>query len=134
MGEANINIATFHLGREAAEPDVLCGHPIAAGTRVFFSPFAIHRHPKYWDNPEGFDPDRFLPERSVGRPRYAYFPFSGGQRKCIGDQFTMLELVTVLATVLRAYRFEVQAGFEAVPDPNVTMPMRGGLPIRLIAR
>ena len=77
---------------------------------------------------------RFLPERSVGRPKFAYFPFSGGQRKCIGDQFTMLELTTVLATVLRAYRFELKEGHEAVPSPNVTLPMRDPLPMRLIPR
>lgn len=126
--------AVWALAREAAEPDELCGYPIAAGTRVFFSPFAVHRHPRHWENPEGFDPDRFLPERAAGRAKFAYFPFSGGQRKCIGDQFTMLELITVLATVLRAYRFELQEGYQAVPAPNVTLPMREGLPMRLLPR
>lgn len=126
--------AVWALAREAKEPDELCGYPIAAGTRVFFSPFAVHRHPKHWENPEGFDPDRFLPERSEGRAKFAYFPFSGGQRKCIGDQFTMLELVTVLATVLREYRFELKEGYQAVPAPNVTLPMRDGLPMRVLAR
>ncbi|MBM4782116.1 MAG: cytochrome P450 [Archangiaceae bacterium] len=126
--------AVWALAREAEAADELCGFPIAAGSRVFFSPFAVHRNPKYWDNPEGFDPDRFLPERSVGRPKFAYFPFSGGQRKCIGDQFTMLELTTVLATVLRAYRFELKEGTEPVPSPNVTLPMRDPLPMRLIPR
>lgn len=124
--------AVWALAREAAEADELCGYPIPAGTRVFFSPFAVHRNPKYWDNPEGFDPDRFLPEQVAARAKFAWFPFSGGQRKCIGDQFTMLELVTVLATLLQHLRFELKEGHVPVPSPNVTLPMRDGLPMRIL--
>ncbi|MFO0593827.1 MAG: cytochrome P450 [Myxococcaceae bacterium] len=126
--------AVWALAREAAEPDELCGYEMPAGTRVFFSPFAVHRNPKYWDNPEGFDPDRFLPENSSARAKYAYFPFSGGQRKCIGDQFAMLELTTVLATWLQKYRFELKPGHQVVPSPNVTLPMRDPLPMRVVER
>jgi cytochrome P450 len=126
--------AVWALAREAAEPDVLCGHAIAAGTRVFFSPYAIHRRPEYWENPDAFEPDRFLPEASAARPKFSYFPFSGGQRKCIGDQFALVELVTVLATLLRRYRFELKPGHAVVPAPNVTLPMRDPLPMRVTPR
>ena len=122
------------LDRQAIADDMIGGLPVRRGTIVGISPYTLHRHPAFWDNPEGFDPDRFLPERSVGRPKFAWFPFSGGQRKCIGDQFTWLELTTVLATVLRAYRFELREGHEVVPSPNVTLPMRDPLPMRLIPR
>lgn len=126
--------AVWALARESAEPDVLCGHELPAGTRVFFSPYAIHRRPEYWDNPEAFEPDRFLPEASAARPKFSYFPFSGGQRKCIGDQFAIVELVTVLATLLRRYRFELKPGHTVVPSPNVTLPMRDPLPMRVTPR
>lgn len=126
--------AVWALAREAAEADELCGYPIGAGTRIYFSPFAVHRNPKHWDNPEGFDPDRFLPENVSARPKFAWFPFSAGQRKCIGDQFTMMELVTVLATLLRPLRFELKDGHVPVPSPNVTLPMRDGLPMRILLK
>lgn len=123
--------SVWALAREAAEDDSLSCYPIRAGTKVFFSPYAIHRHPRYWPEPERFDPDRFLPEKVAERPRYAYFPFSGGARKCIGDAFAELELAAVIATLHRAYRFETRAGYRPVPAPNVTIPPASGLPMRL---
>lgn len=126
--------AVWALAREAAAPDELCGYAIPAGTRVFFSPYAIHRRPEYWENPDAFEPNRFLPDAGGARPKYAYFPFSGGQRKCIGDQFAMTELITVLATLLRRYRFELAPGHAVVPSPNVTLPMRDPLPMRVSVR
>jgi cytochrome P450 len=68
--------------------------------------YAMHRDPQLWEDPLTFDPDRFLPERSLGRSRWQYLPFGGGPRSCIGDHFAMLEATLALATIIRAARIE----------------------------
>ena len=68
------------------------------------SPWATHRHPDFWEDPERFDPERFTPERERNRHRYAYLPFGGGPRACIGQYFSMVESVTAIAVVLQAFR------------------------------
>lgn len=115
------------LGRAAVEPDVLDGVPIAAGDWVLMSPYVTHRHPDIWDNPEGFDPDRFLPEAQKARSRFAWFPFAGGPRQCIGDQFAMMEAQIVLATVLRRVRLTLAPWQVVEPEPLVTLRPKDGL-------
>ena len=72
-----------HPARRHQE-DEIGGYRIPAGSTVLLSPYLTHRHPDFWENPEAFDPERFLPARSKGRPRHAYFPFGGGPRLCMG--------------------------------------------------
>ncbi|MFD4371364.1 cytochrome P450 [Streptomyces sp. NPDC059202] len=93
-------------GRRAVAASEVDGHVIPAGADVMLAPWVTHRHPRYWPDPERFDPDRFTPEAEATRPRYAYFPFGGGPRACIGQHFSMLESVIALAMILRAYEFE----------------------------
>ena len=69
--------------RDAASDDIIDGYRIPAGSMVMLSPYITHRHPAYWDNPEGFSPERFSPENSEGRHRYAYFPFGAGPRRAV---------------------------------------------------
>jgi cytochrome P450 len=88
--------------RDALEEDTAGPYRIPKGSIVGVCPFVLHRNPRYWDNPEGFDPDRFLPENEKLRPRYAYLPFGGGPRTCIGNQFALMEMAVVLATVAHA--------------------------------
>jgi len=114
------------LGRKAVEDDVIGGYKIPAGSFVYFSPYVIHRHPGFWDNPDKFDPERFDPEhlasqKALGRPKMAYLPFSGGTRKCIGDHFAMMEALTVVATLLRRYRLTLPVDFKETLVPSVTM-------------
>jgi cytochrome P450 len=90
-------------GRLAVAETEIGGLSVPAGGHVFVSPWVTHRHPAYWDEPERFDPDRFTPEADAARPRYAWFPFGGGPRACIGQHFSMLESVLALALVLQAY-------------------------------
>ncbi len=122
------------LARRAIADDVLGGHRVAAGSYVVLTPWVTHRHPDHWDNPEGFDPDRFAPERAAERAKHAYFPFASGPRKCIGDHFARMEAMLVLATLLQRYRVELVAGATVTPEPSVTLRPKGGLPMTLRAR
>ncbi|MFD7625920.1 cytochrome P450 [Streptomyces sp. NPDC059851] len=94
------------IGRSSVAATEVAGHAIPAGADVIVAPWVTHRHPRYWPDAECFDPDRFTPEAEAQRPRYAWFPFGGGPRACIGQHFSMLESVIALAMLLRAYEFE----------------------------
>ncbi|WP_407836761.1 cytochrome P450 [Streptomyces sp. DSM 116496] len=94
------------LGRRSVAAAEVDGHTIPAGADVIVAPWVTHRHPGYWPDPERFDPDRFTSEAEAARPRYAWLPFGGGPRACIGQHFSMLESVIALAMLLRAYEFE----------------------------
>lgn len=94
------------IGRNAVAATEIGGHTIPAGANVILAPWVTHRLEEHWPDPDRFDPDRFTPEAEAGRPRYAWFPFGGGPRACIGQHFSMLESVIALAMILRAYEFE----------------------------
>jgi cytochrome P450 len=98
---------------------------------VLLSPWLTHRNPAYWPDPERFDPDRFRPPASSGRPRFAYFPFGGGPRICIGNAFALMEARLILALVLQRYRLRRAAGHVVEMEPRITIRPRGGLPMRL---
>lgn len=121
------------LARLAVEDDVIDGHPIPKGAFIFVSQWVVHRHPDLWENPEGFDPDRFAPDREPPS-RFAYFPFSRGQRQCIGDRFAEMEAAIVLAVLVRRYRFALVPGHPVVPEPSVTLRPRHGLRMTLRPR
>ncbi len=97
--------------RDAVEADEIGGYHIPAGSTIFITPYVTQHHPAYWENPEIFDPERFSPEQAANRPRYAYFPFGGGPRQCIGNYFAVLQMQLVLATLAQHYRFKAVAGF-----------------------
>lgn len=121
------------IARSVTEDDVLAGERVPGGTVVFFSPWVVQRHPALWDDPLVFRPERFAPEASEGRHRYAYFPFSGGPRMCIGDAFARMEAKIILGTLARRFRV-VPAGPAPVPDPSVTLRMLHGFRCRLERR
>jgi cytochrome P450 len=120
------------ISRKAKEEDVIGGYRIPAGATVALSPWVTHRHPECWDAPDAFDPERFTSERAAHRPRFAYFPFGGGPRLCIGNTFALTEAQLVLATVAQRYRLELLPGWEPTPEPLVTLRPRGGLPMRIV--
>lgn len=120
--------------REAIEDDVIAAVSIPAGTTVAISPWALHRNPKHWPNPEGFDPDRFEPAACEARARCSYMPFATGPRQCIGDAFAKMEAQIVLATIARSWRFEHLPGALPEPDAKVTLRPRGGLPMKRVRR
>ncbi len=113
--------------RQATEADVLDGYPIAPGTQIGICAYALHRHPRYWRNPEGFDPDRFLPDRVAQRPADVYLPFGMGPRRCIGSHFAMMESVIMLAMIVRRYRLSLVPGHPVVPEAAITLRPRHGL-------
>jgi cytochrome P450 len=122
------------LTRSAERADELDGYAVPAGAILFLSPYVTHRDPALWENPEGFDPERFAPEREEARPRYAYFPFGGGPHLCIGAAFAMMEATIVLATVAQHLHLDLEPGREVTPDPLVTLRPRGGIWMNVRAR
>jgi cytochrome P450 len=124
----------FGFTRHAVEEDVMGGYRIQANSIIFVSQYCTHRHPEFWEEPEVFDPERFTPERSAGRPRFAYFPFGGGPRQCIGNHFAMMEAQLVLATVAQRYSLRLLPGHPVEPHILVTLRPRYGLPMTLHPR
>lgn len=122
------------IEREAAGDDELDGVPVRAGSVVATPPYLVHRHPAHWTNPEGFDPERFLPEQAHGRHRFAYLPFGGGRRQCVGGGFATMEAVLLLATLVQRFRLDLVPGFRPAPDPTVTLRPAAGIPMRVHPR
>ena len=122
------------LLRRAVSADRVGDYEIPAGAIVIFFQWAVHRHPDFWENPESFDPDRFALERSANRHPYAYFPFGGGPRKCIGYEFALLEAQLALAMVAQRFRLCLVPGHPVVPDPLITLRPRYGIRMTLHKR
>lgn len=92
------------LSRRTVAPDVLSGYEIPAGSNVLLPLYLLHRHPRYWRDPEAFMPERFAPEHEAERPRFAYMPFAAGPRHCIGETFALYEMLMHLQRVARRFR------------------------------
>ncbi len=122
------------ISRQAIESDQLGEFTIPAKTGVFIAPYVTHRDPRWWDNPEQFDPERFTSERSAGRPPLAYVPFGAGPRMCIGNVFALTEATLVLATIAQRYRLRVAPNYNVEPLPIFTLRVKGGLPMLLEKR
>jgi cytochrome P450 len=108
--------------------DVLLGHRVRKGDVVMPFFYAVQRHPDFWDEPDAFDPGRFSPERSQGRNPWSYLPFSGGQRQCIGNTFSLVETVVLLAQLLRRFTVEVEPGMSQV-KPVAIVTVRPDRPV-----
>lgn len=120
------------LSRTAINDDVMGGLHIPAGSEILIFPYITHRHPKWWRDPESFCPDRFAPENSAARPRFAYLPFGAGPRTCVGLNFAMTEILVALALVLQRFRIELAIDpAKVIPDPSVTLRPDPGVPARL---
>ncbi len=124
----------FGLTLFAIASDEIGGYLVPANSVVFLSAYCTHRHPAFWDEPEVFDPEHFTPERSADRPRFAYFPFGGGPRQCIGNAFAMMEAQLVLATVAQRYSLLLVPGHPVEPQVLPTLRPRYGLPMTLHPR
>lgn len=123
------------LPRQAQADDEIGGYHVPAGSDVLICPYTLHRHPAFWDAPEQFDPDRFDPDRvrpegaGPERPRYAYLPFGAGPRFCVGSHLGLLEATFTIAVIARELRLAKLPGHRVVPEPMLSLRVRGGLPM-----
>lgn len=124
----------FVFTRFALSSDEIGGYALPANSVVILSPYWTHRHPAFWEDPEAFDPESFTPERSAGRPRFAYFPFGGGPRQCIGNHFAMMEAQLVLATIAQRYSLRLVPGHQVETEVLLALRPRYGLPMTLHSR
>jgi cytochrome P450 len=121
------------VGRRAAEPTTLGPWTIPKGAIVLASQWITHRDPRFWRDPDAFRPERWSNGESDALPKFAYFPFGGGTRVCIGEAFAWTELVLVLATIARRRRFEAAPGLTSLTaQPSVTL--RPATPVPLVVR
>ena len=119
------------FGRKAIADDEIAGYSIPANSIIVLSPYVTHRHPALWEHPEVFDPERFTPERSAGRPHFAYFPFGGGPRMCIGNNFALMEMQLILATIAQRYKLRLVPGHPVEPEAFLSLRPRYSLPMTL---
>jgi cytochrome P450 len=119
------------FGRKAIADDKIGGYSIPANSMIVLSPYITHRHPALWEHPEVFDPERFTPERSAVRPPFAYFPFGGGPRMCIGNNFALMEMQLILATIAQRYKLRLVPGHTVEPEALLSLRPRYGLPMML---
>jgi cytochrome P450 len=115
------------LSREAIADDEILGVRVPAGAVIVVSPYVLHRRRGLWDNPDAFDPGRFIGERRERIDRFAYIPFGAGPRVCIGMAFAIQEAIIVLANFLRAFHFDLVEGYEVMPQQRVTLRPREGM-------
>jgi cytochrome P450 len=120
--------------RAAVEADEIGGYAIPAGTTIAICPYVLHRNPSYWDAPETFDPDRFLPEPSSARSRFAYLPFGDGPRICIGKGFAMMEAKIVLAMIASAFQLRLVDDHPVELDPGITLRPKHGMRMTITPR
>jgi cytochrome P450 len=117
----------YVMGRQAARPTEVAGYPVARNVVVVMPTWIVHRDARWFDEPEAFRPERWADERARPLPRFAYFPFGGGPRQCIGNAFAMMEAVLVLATIAQRCRLTLLPGQRVTPTPYVTLRPEPGI-------
>lgn len=122
------------IGREALADDEIGGYHIPKGSQLIMCTYAVHRNPRLWENPEKFDPERFTPEKQKDRHKYAYFPFGGGPRLCIGNGFALMEMQLVLAMITQRYQLALAPGHPVEPLPLITLKPKFGLNMHIRQR
>jgi len=122
------------MARLAAEKHEIAGYPVQPGYGVAFAQWVVHRDPRWFDAPLEFRPERWQNGLAKQLPRFAYFPFGGGPRQCIGNTFALMEASIVLATVAQKFRFTLVPGHKVEPLASITMRPRNGVRVRLTQR
>jgi cytochrome P450 len=115
------------IGRQAVSDLELLGYDVPAGTVLLLPPFLVQRDGRWWPEPRRFDPDRWSPEEAAKRPKYAYFPFGGGPRLCIGESFAWMEGELLLATIAQRWQPRLVPGYPKGLQPQVTLRPRDGM-------
>ncbi len=122
------------FSRQAVEDVTVAGYPIRKGGAAVFCTYVIHRNPTIFPDPERFDPERFSAENEARLPKYAYVPFGGGPRVCIGNSFAMMEGVLMLAQIAQQFRLRLVPGQVVEPEPLITLRPRHGLKMQVEQR
>ncbi len=117
------------LGREAIEPVTIGGHLIPKGWTVYMSQWIVHRDPRWFDDPTEFRPERWADGLMKRIPRYAYFPFGGGPRICVGNNFALMETALILATIAGRFRLRLAPDANVVPLPTMTLRPEFGVKV-----
>ena len=117
------------FGREALADCEIGGYHVPAGTQLIMSQWVMHRDPRYYEEPGKFRPERWEDGSAEGLPKYAYFPFGGGPRLCIGQSFAKMEAVLLLATIARQFRIHCAPTERIVPQPSITLRPKNGMRI-----
>jgi cytochrome P450 len=112
------------IARQCIAPDEIRGYEIPNGAQLMVSQYVTHRHPDFWERPEAFEPERFRPECAAERPKFAYYPFGGGPRLCIGNQFALMEMQVILATLAQRYQLSLVPGHPIEVHPLITLGPR----------
>lgn len=124
----------YALGREAVKDCQIAGYEVPAGTSIFISPWVVHRDRRWFDRPEEFLPERWAGNAAQRLPRFAYFPFGGGPRICIGNRFAMMEAVLLLACIARRFRLVLNDEKSVALFPSITLRPANGLSMTLRRR
>lgn len=119
------------MSRVALHDCVLGGYDVKAGTTVFVSQWITHRDPRFFEQPEVFNPDRWADNLIKRLPTFAYFPFGGGQHICIGKSFAMMEAILILATLAQKFRLTLQPNHPVVLQPSLTLRPKHGMKMLL---
>jgi cytochrome P450 len=122
------------MGRRTIEPHQLGGYPIPEGGTLLMSQYLMHHDPRWYPDPYRFDPDRWTPEAQEGRPKFAFFPFGGGPRLCIGESFAWMEGELALATIAQRWRMRLVPGQALRLQPRITLRPGGGVRMELMRR
>ncbi len=122
----------YVLGREPIQPYQLRGFTLPPGSTIFICQWVVHRDPRFFTNPEAFEPERWTNTFSRNLPEFAYFPFGGGPRYCIGRYFAMMEAKLLLATIAQRYRLALVPGHPVVPLTSVTLRPKHG--VKMVVR
>ena len=117
----------WSLSRKAVEADDLGGYAVPRNATLMLCPYVMHRNPRYWENPEAFDPDRFSPERAKTIHEYAYFPFGGGPRTCIGKRLALMEAQLSLAMLVQRFDLHLASGQTVEAEPMISFRPRHGI-------
>jgi cytochrome P450 len=126
--------AAWGLARLAVEDHEIAGYPVTKGMGVTMAQWVVHRDKRWYDAPEEFRPERWGNDLLKRLPRFAYFPFGGGPRQCIGNTFALMEAVLILATIARKFRLRLVANHPVVPLASITLRPRHGVRVRLESR
>jgi cytochrome P450 len=121
----------YGVVREAVNDCQVGGYTIPKGSTVALFQWVVHRDPRFFDDPEVFRPERWADGLIDRLPKFAYFPFGGGPRNCIGREFALLEIALVLATVMRRFRFRTVPGHRTWPLPSLTLRPEYGMKMTL---